>query len=527
MPSLPERWLCGCLLAPALILPVNVFSQSVPDVAELMQRVQFSILDVEIEGNSLVDAQALSAAAAPFLGTGRRMEHIESIRMAILETYRARGHELVSVVYAPSRSTGGRHLFVVLEVELGKVRVAGATRIPESSVRAQLPALREGELPDLHALARQLALFNDNPGRSATIEYSSGEHIGVADAEIRLTEGPQSRFGFMVNNTGTAQTGRTRAGLSWSHYNAFGVGHQATLGVNTSLDEPAKVRGVNLGYRIPLPALGDALLFGASASKVKVGQVADVFNIAGESEAWNIHYVRNLRWTADTRHMLQFGYDERRYRDLIDFFGTNLGTAVTAKPLSLGYRLQHNRDRSNLGFGLTFQRNLSGDGRNGDAAYAANRVGAEADWSSLLLDAVWQKALPDGWSTTARLAGQYARKPLISAEQFGLGGAGAVRGLGEREGAGDRGLRVSGELYTPRIGEAHQLLLFVDGGRSSRLNVLPGESSGERVLSYGLGWRASLFNTVQIVMDVARVANGTPRYQTGSTRVHASASMMF
>jgi len=297
--------------------------------------------------------------------------------------------------------------------------------------------------------------------------------------------------------------------------------------VNTSLDEPAKVRGVNLGYRIPLPTLGDALLFGASASKVKVGQVADVFNIAGESDTWNVRYIRNLLWTTDTRHVLEFGYDERRYRDLIDFFGTNLGTAVTAKPLSLTYRLQYNRPSSNLGLGLTWQRNWSGDGRNGDAAYAANRVGADADWSNLQLNASWQLALPAGWSTMARVAGQYARKPLISSEQFGLGGAGAVRGLGEREGAGDRGLLLSGELYTPTIAEAHRFLLFVDGGRSSRLDVLPGESSGERVVSYGLGWRATLFSKVQIVMDAARVANGTPRYETGSTRVHASASMMF
>jgi len=284
---------------------------------------------------------------------------------------------------------------------------------------------------------------------------------------------------------------------------------------------------VNLGYRIPLPALGDVLLFGASASKVKVGQVADVFNIAGESQSWNLRYQRNLARTVATRQTIEFGYDERHYRDIIDFQGTNLGTPVTARPLSLTYRLQHAWDESAIGLGLTWQRNLPGDGRNGDTAYAANRAGAEADWSNLQLEAVWQQALPAGWSWTARLAGQYTRDPLISAEQFGLGGAAAVRGFAEREGAGDRGLRANGELYTPRFGESHRFLLFVDGGRSSRLNVLPGERSNERVLSYGLGWRANIRNTLQIVLDAARVANGTPRYPTGSTRLHASAAVVF
>ncbi len=354
-----------------------------------------------------------------------------------------------------------------------------------------------------------------------------GAQPGIANAEIRVTEGTRSRFTFTMDNTGTDETGHTRAGLSWSHYNFFGAGHQATVGLNTSADAPARVRGVNLDYRVPLPTLGDALLFGASASKVKVGQVADVFNIAGESDSWNFRYIRNLHRSVEARHTLEFGYDERRYRDLIDFFGTNLGTPVTAKPLSLTYRLQYNLIGTNLGFNFTWQRNLSGDGRTGDAAYAANRFGAEADWSSLQLDASWQQALPAGWSSTVRLAGQYARDPLISAEQFGLGGAGAVRGLGEREGAGDRGLRLSGELYTPRIGEAHQFVLFIDGGRSTRVDVLPGESTGERAVSFGLGWRAVIGNTVQIMLDAARVADGTPRYPDGSNKVHASAALMF
>jgi hypothetical protein len=64
MPCLPKQWLYGCLLAPVLVLPMTVFSQSVPDAIEVMQRMQFSIREVVVEGNSLVSAADLSAVTS-------------------------------------------------------------------------------------------------------------------------------------------------------------------------------------------------------------------------------------------------------------------------------------------------------------------------------------------------------------------------------------------------------------------------------------------------------------------------------
>jgi hemolysin activation/secretion protein len=350
----------------------------------------------------------------------------------------------------------------VRELRIASVRVSGLERLSESSVRAQLPALLEDTTPALGRLARELSLFNDNPGRSATIEYS-GAGEGRMNAEVSVTERSQSRFALSYNNTGTPQTGRSRLTLSGSHYNLFGASHQGSFSIGISPEEPEKVFQMGLSYAIPLPRLGDLLSFSASHSEVNVGTVADVFNVAGNSSTWNLRYARNLVRTAESRHVLEFGYDERRYRDLIDFFGTNIGASVTAKPLSLGYRMQHYWSGQAVQIGLTWQQNLSGGTRNDDAAYAASRFGADANWSTLQVDAGWQRALPGEWVISARMAGQYASEPLIGAEQFGLGGAGAVRGFGEREGAGDRGIRGSLEVTTPLIAGSHRFVAFKIG----------------------------------------------------------------
>lgn len=493
---------------------------------ELRQLARFTIREIVVTGNTLVDTPELRQAVVHFIGSGKSLDDLSAARKALLDAYARAGYELVTIDYDESGSRGGVHRFRVREVRVERVRVTGTQALEESAVRAQLPSLSEEATPKLGQLSRELFLFNDNPGRNAIIDYAAAGE-GKVNAEVRVTEGPQSRFALNYNNTGSAQTGRSRVTLSGSHYNLFGASHQASFSLGTSPEEPEKVLQLGLSYAIPLPGLGDLFSVSASHSRVKVGTVADVFNVAGESDAWNVRYMRNLHRTAEARHVLEFGYDERRYRDLIDFFGINIGASVTAKPVSLGYRMQQYWPGQAVQFGLTWLQNLSGGRRNDDDAYAASRFGADANWSAVQFEAGWQRALQGEWVLSGRLSGQYASEPLIGAEQFGLGGAGAIRGFGEREGAGDRGIRGSVEVTTPIIAGSHRFVAFVDAGRSRRLNALPGEVQTEGLMSVGIGWRASLGKRLQLVVDAARVADGTPRFPDGSTKVHASAVLAF
>jgi hemolysin activation/secretion protein len=278
---------------------------------------------------------------------------------------------------------------------------------------------------------------------------------------------------------------------------------------------------------VPLPEWGDSVSLNASYSDVDSGRVADLFNVAGKASIWGAHYQRNLARDAVSRHVLDVGYDERRYRDLIDFFGVNLGNSVSVKPMSAGYRYTGSGAGGAFAAGATLQQNLPGGTRNGDVAYAAARAGANARWQSWQFDGAWQRELGSGWTGEARFAGQFAPAPLIAAEQFGLGGMRAVRGFRERDGAGDRGSRVNLELYGPRFADSQRLLGFFDFGNSRRLNPQPGESAGESVASVGVGWRGQFKNGLQASVDYAYVTNGTPRNPKGDQMLHVSAVWWF
>ncbi|TXT33873.1 MAG: fhaC [Comamonadaceae bacterium] len=221
------------------------------------------------------------------------------------------------------------------------------------------------------------------------------------------------------------------------------------------------------------------------------------------------------------------GLNEHRYKDVVDYFGTNLGASVTTRPASLGYDYHHTNPSDNLSAALTLQRNLPGGALNDDATYATARAGASAQWQTLELDSSWQHSFKTGWMSALRLTAQHSNAPLISSGQFGLGGQNAVRGFSENEGAGDRGWRTHLEIYSPVFSNNHRVLGFVDSGASERINAQPGELATQQLSSYGLGWRAQFANGLGLSADAAVVSSGTKLHPAGSTRMHLAATWQF
>ena len=510
----------------AAVFPLAGLAQGATIVPPEQARVlRFGINEIRIEGNTLVPDAMLQAAVNPYIGFNRSIDDLSAVKQAILDVYRRLGYELLTVSYQANRSRAGTHYFVVRELRIGKVRVTGNSALTENEIRRELPSLVEDTAPHLRQLARELFLFNDNPGRTALLQYSSGVP-GTSDVEIKIAEQPQFTKALTFNNTGTAATGRARIGLHAAHSNFLGRSDQLAASVTTS-DRPSHVLQTAFSYLMPLPSLGDSVQLSASYSDADSGRVADLFNVSGKGTIWGAHYLHNLRRDARSRHVLDIGYEERRFRDVVDFSGTNLGVSVTARPVILGYRYSRSAEGQNLSLGIALQQNLPGGGRNDNATYAASRAGATARWKSWQFDGSWQRELSSGWMPAARFAAQYAGKPLIAAEQFGLGGQRAIRGFDEREAAGDRGWRANFEIYGPRFGENQRLLGFVDYGGSTRLNPLLGELAGQHLASFGVGWRAQIKKDLSISADGASVIHGTTRHSRGHKSLHISASYSF
>jgi hemolysin activation/secretion protein len=79
----------------------------------------------------------------------------------------------------------------------------------------------------------------------------------------------------------------------------------------------------------------------------------------------------------------------------------------------------------------------------------AGNLHAGGDFTTMNAGLIRQQNLPGQWSIVANANGQYASRPLISNEQFGLGGTAGVRGYQEGEVYGDTGWRGLLDLRAP------------------------------------------------------------------------------
>ena len=122
--------------------------------------------------------------------------------------------------------------------------------------------------------------------------------------------------------------------------------------------------------------------------------------------------------------------------------------------------------------------------KDGEVVQLGKRVGAKANYIYLTSDLKFQHDLPLGMELNSHFTGQVADTPLISNEQFSLGGAQSVRGYFETIALVDDGVFGSLELHSPHLGASDwdylnnlKLLAFIDAGKGWVKEALPGQAS--------------------------------------------------
>jgi hypothetical protein len=161
--------------------------------------------------------------------------------------------------------------------------------------------------------------------------------------------------------------------------------------------------------------------------------------------------------------------------------------------------------------------------------FACARSGGDGTFANGRWDLRWMSAYAWG-SPSLRFSGQFASRPLTSAEQFTLGGSDTVRGYLDSAATGDHGLLLSAEWKAPNlaasVGEGWKEirpLLFVDAGRVMSIDPLKDQAGHVNLWSAGAGLRWNSTDTPGLEggLDAAwpHDANGTS--PAGAVRLHA------
>lgn len=496
---------------------------------------RFDINRFDVHGNTLLPAQSIDTLTLPFVGKQRDFGDIMQAVDALEAAYHARGYPLVHVDLPEQELAAGVVVLNVVQTRIGRVTVEGNEHFDAANIRSALPALREGETPDLTAVSKSLKLSNENPAKKITLTMKNGEQDDEVDATLAVADQPIWTTAINLDNTGSESTGRTRAGVFLQNANMFGLDHVLSVQYTTSVEKPSRVSVYGAGYHVPLYALGDSMDFFGGYSDVDSGTVtAGIFDIgvSGKGSVMGARYSHNLAPAGSYASKLVYGVDYKAYKNSMQWLETELGNDITVHPLSLAYQGTWTRAVSEVSGGVVLLHNIPGGSRGDQQDFTAARAGAVDDYTMLRFSASVTQVLPEDWQVRAIVNGQYTRDALIPGEQFGAGGASSVRGFDEREISNDSGATGNFEVYSPPLctGGAWQCraLAFYDSAYVSRNHALPGEIRSASISSAGLGVRLQLRKDVDLQMDYGHVLHAeATTTQVGDNRLHVRLGLAF
>jgi hemolysin activation/secretion protein len=484
---------------------------------------RFDILEFVIEGDTLLGPAVLERTVYPFLGPGRTLADADGARRALQQAYQDAGFLSVSVLLPPQEVDPrlGEVRLLVQAAPVRRLRVTGAEHFLPSDVKAGVPALAPGSVPQFGEVQEQLGrLAAAAPDRQITPLLAPGTQPGTLDVELKVEDRSPLHGAVELNSKRTANTERGRLEAALSYDNLFQRGHNLALNLYTAPTKPSQSSIVSLLYGLPLGGDGDRLSLALTSSDSDTPTPLGGLTVS-RGETWRLRWRDALDAPEGLDHALTWGLVRRDLRDSnVDVAGFSIEPpSLRYTLLQAEYELSITGDTAGRSTRLNAGLALSLPGLNGRTVdcfgavvdqFQCKREAASARFQVLTLALEHREPLaggPEGWLARGQLQGQIADAPLPGAEQFVAGGADTVRGYLEGEQSADLGFALRLELWAPRWRVADhtslRLLAFGEQAALRRLNALPAERSTFSLGSAGLGLRADFRHGLAATLDWA------------------------
>jgi hemolysin activation/secretion protein len=525
-------------------------AQAVPAFAQVASP-QFDILEFEVEGNTRLKATQVEAAVMPFMGEKRDMAAIEGARAALEKAYQNAGYLTVFVDVPEQRIDGGVVRLAVLEGRVDKLYVTGSRYFDQGRIRAIATELAEGTVPNFNVVQQQIAALSQTPERRVQPVLRPGREPGTVEAELKVTDQLPLGGSVELNNAAAAGTEALRAAVNLRYDNLFQRDHSLSLTALTAPMQPSQSQVLVLNYLVPLGD-GDSLNISAVNSSSDIDSLGGT-RVLGKGTTLGLRYGLN-RVGSNAAHGLSLGVDVKDLtEDVLTSAGT-IGSPLRYAPLQAAYNGNwwgawgQQQLSASATFGLRpVWRQMRTDCQLADGSFgvadqfACKRRGADGGFTTVKLD--WRGSTrvgPTEWAL--RIAGQIASQPLVSAEQFSVGGADSVRGYAEGSVSADYGVLASLELRSRNLAPAllkafdganlppfTELVLFgfSDVARVALIEPEPGQPNRSTLLGTGVGVRLGLQPGLSLAMDWARRHRDVAGRSLPSERVHVRAALRF
>ncbi|MEM9216744.1 MAG: ShlB/FhaC/HecB family hemolysin secretion/activation protein [Cyanobacteria bacterium P01_F01_bin.150] len=318
-------------------------------------------------------------------------------------------------------------------------------------------------------LENQLRLLRMEPhiaSVEASLRKAGEDEDGKSILTVNVTVEDRFSGTIRVDNYSPPSVGADRLGFDIALQPLTHVGDSVALSYNRTTRGGAQV--LDLGYRLPLNPRGGSIDAQVTLERNEVVQEPfAALDIEGESENYSLSYRQPLTRTPTEEFALSFGFNHRDGKTLaFDQIPISPGSddeGVTRTSVFQFGQDYINRSRSGA-WALRSQFNLGVDLL--DAT--VNDEGADAIFFSWIGQVQRAQRIGRQNLLILQLDSQFTPDPLLTSEQFVIGGGQSVRGFRQNVRAGDNGVRFSTEYrHTLASKEEHyqlQMAPFFDLG---------------------------------------------------------------
>lgn len=484
---------------------------------------RFDIDEFRVEGSEALPQIEVEGAVYPFLGPNRTEADVEKARAAIEKAYHDKGLKTVSVSVPPQNALRGFVVLKVTENKVGQLRVKGSRYFDLDKIKRTAPSLREGTLPNLdNDVKRDVVALNQWPDRRVTPTLRAGLTPGTVDVDLNVEDTYPLHGSIELNNSFSPSTTPLRTSVTLRYDNLWQLGHSASVTYQEAPLRPQDARVYSGSYvaRTDLNWL-NVLIYGLK-SESNVATVGGA-NVIGPGQQIGTRAIITLPSQGELIHTLSVGADYKNFGQIINF-GTPdsaISAPVEYVPFVVSYNASFTAEGRQTNFDATFTAGLRGIGSQPDV-FDNRRFNATPNFVHARLGLSHTQDGPGGMQLYVKVQGQAADQPLVSSEQYSIGGLETVRGYAESQVLGDYGFAGTVELRTPNLAPYFEQKLpnplgepinfnavnewrffaFADGGRTRIFDPLAEQQAQFDLASYGVGTRIKFlkyFNGMALV----------------------------
>jgi hemolysin activation/secretion protein len=418
----------------------------------------FDIDDFAVQGADKLPQLDLEQAIYPFLGPNKTADDVEKARAALEKTYHDKGYQTVSVSVPAQNVQNKVVVLKVTELKVGRLRVKNSRYLDVNKIKADAPSLQEGAVPNFGDVTKDIVSLNQWPDRKVTPALRAGATPGTVDVDLNVDDTLPLHGSVELNNRYSPNTTPLRLTASAQYNDLWQLGHSVSVSYQIAPERPEDAEVFSGSYLARLPGVDwlSFLVYGVNSNS-DVAAIGGL-NVVGPGQIVGARAVMTLPSAENFYQTISLGPDYKHFGETVSQTGSNFSSPVTYYPLVANYTNKYQTDKYSAQLTVSATGSLRPFGSD-PTDFDNRRFEASGSFVHLNVDTVHTQELPQGFQLYGRLQGQLADGPLVSSEQFSLGGLDTVRGYLESETLGDDGVVGTFEVRSPDIGPTLQKLL--------------------------------------------------------------------